>query len=521
MVLNELSDKITKALSSALNSKKHPKEYIDSLIYDVTQALEESDISPQIVAKLRADLTQQLQTVQQPQTQIPQLLASALVKILDTPQKPQSLNPKNTNIVTFYGLQGQGKTTTATKYGAYYKRRNWRVGVVCCDTFRAGAFDQLKQNCTAAKLPFYGSYTEKNPIKIAQQGVAHFKKLKFNLIIIDTSGRHKQSEDLLIEMKQIDNAITPTERIFVVDASIGQACQEQALAFKKAVNIGSIILTKMDGSTRSGGALTAVASTNSPIIFLGTGEKFDDFEPFEAQNFVQKLLGFGDFKGLFDKIQSSKIDQKSQIKSLSKMMDGNFTFRDFRVQITEMLKMGPMEKLIEMIPGMSKIADAYGFDEEKEGTNAMVKWTYIMDSMTKMELDSHPILLQKEKNYENRILRIAKGSGFPVAFVKEFMGQMKQFSEMTKRYGKNQMGQQMKQMMNASVDGGGINREQMGQMQKMMGGLGGGMPGMPNIPGLNFGGDPDKAVSQLRQMGLLPGGDKEMKKLKKMAQGRK
>lgn len=141
--------------------------------------------------------------------------------MLDPQTRPYQPVPRRLNVIAFYGLQGQGKTTTVAKYGAYFKRRGWRVGVVCCDTFRAGAFEQLKQNCSAVHLPYYGSYTEKDPAKLAKDGRAHFQKLGFDMVLLDTSGRHQQSEELLQEMKLIDAAVSPDERVFVVDASIG------------------------------------------------------------------------------------------------------------------------------------------------------------------------------------------------------------------------------------------------------------------------------------------------------------
>lgn len=191
----------------------------------------------------------------------------------------------------FVGLQGSGKTTTCTKLAHYYKRRSWRTGLVCADTFRAGAFDQLKQNAAKARIPFYGSYTEIDPVVIARDGVKKFKEENFDIIIVDTSGRHKQEESLFEEMIQVYNTIKPDNVVFVMDASIGQACEAQARAFNEKVDVGSVIVTKLDGHAKGGGALSAVAATQSPINFIGTGEHIDQFEPFDASSFVRKLLG--------------------------------------------------------------------------------------------------------------------------------------------------------------------------------------------------------------------------------------
>ena len=174
--------------------------------------------------------------------------------------------------------------------------------MVCADTFRAGAFDQLKQNATKVRIPFYGSYTETDPVQIAKEGVEQFKREGFEMIIVDTSGRHMQEEALFAEMKQVNEAINPDEIIFVMDSSIGQACFEQAKAFKQAVSVGSVIITKLDYNAKGGGALSAVAATEAPITFIGTGEHFTDFESFDPESFVNRLLGLGDLKKLFSVI---------------------------------------------------------------------------------------------------------------------------------------------------------------------------------------------------------------------------
>eukprot|EP00703_Trepomonas_sp_PC1_P001359 JAP95247.1 Signal recognition particle 54 [Trepomonas sp. PC1] len=518
MVLNELGERLSKAMGKLMRSRMIDQRAVDALVSDITAALEEADVNQEILQQLKNRISKQvIENAKSENLQqfVTELVMSEVTAILDPGVEPYRPNPRKANIIAFYGLQGQGKTTTCAKYGAFYKKRGWKVGVICCDTFRAGAFDQLKQNCAQVKLPYYGSYSEKDPVKIARDGVAHFKKLNFNLIILDTSGRHRQSEDLLQEMKQIDSAVQPDDRIFVVDSSIGQAVHDQALAFKKAVNIGSIILTKMDGSARSGGALAAVSATKAPIVFIGTGEKFDAFEEFEASRFVGKLMGFGDMRGMVDMAMNSGVDHKKQSETLSKMISGEFTFQSFKDQVDQVSKMGPMDKIIEMIPGMKGIADAYGFDDEKEGTGAMIRWGHMFQSMTKGEMAMNPQTIMKS-NFESRVLRIARGSGYTVERVREFFKQAKQFQDQTQKIGKNPYGQNMKQMleMQKQAADGNLNQDQMAQLQAMM-------KGMPKLPGMAPGADPQQAVAQLRQMGLLPDDMNQAKKMKKMMQGKK
>ena len=218
----------------------------------------------------------------------------------------------------FVGLQGSGKTTSCTKLALWYSKRGYKTGLVCADTFRAGAFDQLKQNASKARIPFYGSYTETDPVAIASAGVKSFKASKFEIIIVDTSGRHKQESELFQEMVQIGEAVKPDQTIMVLDASIGQAAEAQSQAFKEASGYGAILVTKLDGHAKGGGAISAVAATKTPIIFIGTGEHVTDLEPFRAQPFISKMLGMGDMAGLMDKVQEVALANPEKQKEMMK-----------------------------------------------------------------------------------------------------------------------------------------------------------------------------------------------------------
>merc|ERR1719509_536982 len=234
---------------------------------------------------------------------IQQAVFQELVKLVDPGVKPYVPVKGEANVIMMVGLQGSGKTTTCTKLAYHYQKKGWKTCLVCADTFRAGAYDQLKQNATKARIPFYGSYTEVDPVVIAGDGVETFKDEGFEIIIVDTSGRHKQEDSLFEEMLAVSNAVEPDNTVFVMDASIGQACEAQARAFKEKVDIGSVIITKLDGHAKGGGALSAVAATKSPIIFIGTGEHIDDLEQFRTKAFVQKLLGMGDLETLVEKVE--------------------------------------------------------------------------------------------------------------------------------------------------------------------------------------------------------------------------
>ena len=224
-------------------------------------------------------------------------------------------------------LTGAGKTTTIAKFCRHYQRRGWKTAMVCADTFRAGALDQLKQNATKLRIPFYGSYRQPDPVVLAQEGVAQFQRDQYEVIVVDTSGRHQQEATLLEEMQEIAGTIQPDNTILVLDATQGQAVYDQAKAFHQAVAVGSVICTKLDGHAKGGGALSAVAATQSPIIFTGSGEHFDDLNPFAADSFVSQLLGMGDVRGLMEALRGSDGDDDAQKQMAERIKKGEFTLR--------------------------------------------------------------------------------------------------------------------------------------------------------------------------------------------------
>ncbi|KAJ1850273.1 Signal recognition particle, partial [Coemansia sp. RSA 2703] len=335
----------------------------------------------------------------------------------------------------------------------------------------------LKQNASRAHIPYYGSYTEPDPVQIAIEGVAKFKKDRFDLIIVDTSGRHKQEAELFAEMEQIAAAIKPDNTVFVMDATIGQAADSQARAFKQSVDIGSIIITKMDGHAKGGGAISAVAATGSPIIFIGTGEHMHDLDRFSARPFISKMLGMGDLTGLVETVQDMQLDKnQDMMKNIAK---GVFTLKDMRDQLQSILKMGPLSKLMGMMPGMSPEM-MQGIDAD-ESTRRLRSYMCIFDSMTEAELASDGKMFADEQ----RLHRVARGSGVRPVDIQAMLYQHQQFGQIVKRMGGpkgmlSKMNPAMMQQM--AKNPGAVNPAMlkqmggMGGMQKMiqqMGGMGG------------------------------------------------
>jgi len=434
MVLADLGRKLTTALRSLGNSPVINEEVLQSCLNEVCRALMEADVNIMLVKQLKDGVKKQIDLDDMgsglnKRRVIQTAVYKELVRICDPgikPWKPQKGRP---NVIMFVGLQGSGKTTTCTKLAYYYQKKGWKSCIVCADTFRAGAFDQLKQNCTKARIPFYGSYTEADPAAIAYDGVQKFKEEKFDIIIVDTSGRHKQEDSLFEEMLQVNNAIEPQNIIFVMDASIGQACEGQARAFKDQVDVGSVIITKLDSHAKGGGALSAVAATKSPIIFIGTGEHIDELEEFQTTKFIKKLLNMGDIEGLIEKVNELKLEENEDlVKNLKK---GQFTLRDMYEQFQNILKMGPFNQLMSMIPGFN---DFMTKGHEQESTKRLRKLMTIMDSMAEDELDSnegHRLF----KNNEARIMRVSRGAGASPREVLELIDQYQKFAQMVKKMG--------------------------------------------------------------------------------------
>ena len=430
MVLAELGTKLKNVLTKLGGADIIDKKLLDTILNELGIALLMSDVNVNTVKKLQNNIRLQYalmeETLGNKKIQIQRAVVKELQTMLTAERKPLVMRKGKPNVVMFVGLQGSGKTTTCTKYGYYYQKKGWKVALVCADTFRAGAFDQLKQNATKCRIPFYGSYTEMDPVKIAEEGVSHFKKQNYEIIIVDTSGRHKQEQALFDEMKQVEAVCKPDDIVFVMDSHIGQACHDQAQAFKGAVAVGSVIITKLDGHAKGGGAISAVAATASPVIFIGTGEYFEDFEPFDPESFIKRLLGLGDLKGLFEKVKEVVSIEKQQ-KLADNIQKGIFTMRDMRDQYQSVLSMGPLDKVMSMIPGLSSNLLPKG--KEKEAQGKIKKFLCMMDSMTDEELDCI------KKINDIRIKRIARGSGTLPMEVSLLIDEYNKFAKMVDKMG--------------------------------------------------------------------------------------
>eukprot|EP01132_Coremiostelium_polycephalum_P005673 gene5673-7059_t len=491
MVLAELGNQISSALRAMNNSTIVNEETVNNLLKEVGNALLKADVSLSLVVQMRKSIQSKIKLDQMAaginkRKFIRTVVSEELVKLVD-PGIPSWKPVKGkSNIVMFVGLQGAGKTTSVTKLAYYYKRKGWTTSLVCADTFRAGAYAQLKHNATKAKIPYYGSETEQDPVAVAKKGVDIFKEERTEIIIVDTSGRNKQEAELFEEMKQIEKVIKPDNIIFVMDGSIGQAAYDQAAAFKSSVSVGSVIITKMDSpNSKGGGALSAVAATKSPIIFIGSGEHIPYFELFDPKAFIGKLLGEGNMKEVFETIKEVIPDDPSSFKALQ---TGKYTLGDMKQHFLQILKIGPIDKFVQNFPGFNNMPQLQG----DAGNMKLKVYINICDSMSKAELDG------KTPITPNRIIRIAQGSGRHPREVCELLEQYKVYKKMIE----NGIGKQPPNLRNMDQ----ITKMVPPQLMKQMGGAGALQSMLGSLKNMNPKNmDIGKLTSQLGNLGGFGG----------------
>jgi signal recognition particle subunit SRP54 len=473
MVLAELGTKISSALTTMARNTIVGDDEVKLMLNEVARALLQADVHISIVKKLTDAVKTEMAVAGggMSKRKVAQTAVFNAVKKMVDPGVKAFVPRKNTaNVVMFVGLQGSGKTTTCTKYAAWYQKKGFKTALICCDTFRAGAYDQLKQNALKAKVHFYGDMAEADPVSIARDGIAALKKQKYEVIIVDTSGRHRQEAALFDEMKQIEEVVKPNDIVYVMDATNGQALHEQALEFKAKVKVGSVIITKFDSeATKGGGALSAVAATGSPVTFIGTGEKFDEFEPFEPKSFVNKMLGFGDMGGLVASLKEANIDANSEL--YKRFQGGQFSMRDMYEHLENVTKLGSVNKVLEMIPGMQGMANMAG----QGGDKTLKGFVHMIDSMNAKELDDPEI---RKNMTASRLSRIARGSGHSIADVNALMVAYTKFEEMAKKMGHLDFKKMSNDPMAMMGKGGQPQMQQLAgamdpQMLARLGGAGG------------------------------------------------
>ncbi|MEA2089822.1 MAG: signal recognition particle protein Srp54 [Thermoproteota archaeon] len=421
MVLERLGSSLHEALRKIFRAPLVDEKTVKELVRSIQRALLQADVNVQLVLEISKRIEERSLKEKVPpgisrREHVTKVVYEELTRFLG--EKPASLKiePGKQKVVMLVGIQGSGKTTAAAKLARYLQKRGVNSALVCADTYRPGAYAQMKQLADRINVPMYGNLKEKNPVKIVLEGLKQFKDRE--VVFIDTAGRHKEEKGLIEEMKRLEKTIKPDESMLVIDGTIGQQATVQAKAFNEATPIGSILVAKLDGSARGGGALSAVAATGAPIKFISTGEKVGDLEAFVPSRFVGRLLGIGDLETLIEKVREAEV--KIPEKKMRAFLSGKFSLSDMYEQFEAMQKMGPFKRLLKMIPGMGYEVPDEMLDMAED---RLKKWRVMIQSMTPEERGNPKIF------NASRIHRVARGSGTTVKDVKELL---KQFSTMKK-----------------------------------------------------------------------------------------
>ncbi|MEK6906563.1 MAG: signal recognition particle receptor subunit alpha [Nanoarchaeota archaeon] len=424
-MLEKLGEVLKKATNKIANAIFLDKNLVDSIIKDLQRALIEADVNVVLVKDLsdklrKAAFDERVSGIEKKEHLI-KILNDELLKILG--EYKQLKLQKNQNRIMLIGLYGAGKTTTIAKLGNYYAKRGNKVALIGLDVHRPAAKEQLKQLAEKNKLNYFVDFYESSALKTWKKFEKGLKD--YNLILIDTAGRHTLDSELIKEIKALNKDIKPTEIILIMPADIGQAAKKQAQEFKEAVDISGVIITRMDSTAKGGGALTACAETDAGVYFITTGEKINDIEEFNPSSFLSRLLGMGDLQALIEKVKS--VTNEDEQKAIQKKLEeGKLSLDDVVEQVKSMGSLGGFDKIKSMIPGLGNAKIPEGLMESQQ--EKIAKWEHIIKSMTKEEVEN-PDIFEKE---HSRITRVAKGAGVNNSEIKSLLKQYKMLNEMIK-----------------------------------------------------------------------------------------
>ncbi len=418
MVLDKIGEGLRAALDKVTRAGLVDRSTIEGLVKDIQRTLLAGDVDVKLVFELtqkikKRALDEKPKAGMTAREQVVRIVYEELVSFVGGKSEAK-LRGK----ILLCGLFGSGKTTTAGKLARFYRKKGLKVGLICCDAFRPAAYEQLQTLAEQIGVPFFGIRGEKDSAKILKEGM---KKIgERDIIIIDSSGRDALDSGMIEEIKNLNSISAADERLLVLPADIGQAAREQSEEFQKALGITGVIITKLDGTAKGGGALTACAISGAPVKFIGTGEKLEAFEQFDPERFISRLVGFGDLQSLLEKAKESGAEESAKA-----IVSGKFTLSEFFEQLEAMQKMGPLKSVLDSIPGFGMMKMPKEFDLGKQ-EGKMKKWKYIIQSMTKKEKES-PDLIDSP-----RIRRIAKGSGTSESEVRELLKAFEQSKKVMK-----------------------------------------------------------------------------------------
>ncbi len=418
-MLDRLGSSLKDALKKLAGKTVVDRAAVEELVKDLQRALLQADVNVKLVMQLSQAIKTRALEEEPPKgmavrEHVLRIVYQELVRLMGSTGEVK-LGPQ---IILMAGLQGSGKTTTTAKLARYFQRKGLKTAVICADTFRPGAFEQLSTLCSRINIACYGEPGESDARVIVRNGLK--EKGHAEVVIIDTQGRHALEDDLIREIIDLNTMTSATHRWLVLDAAIGQKASEQAKRFHDAINIDGVIITKMDGTAKGGGALSAVSETKAGIVFIGSGETIEDLERFDPDGFISRLLGMGDLKALVERASESVDESEIDVNA---MMRGKFTLRDMYKQLEAINKMGPLKQIMSMMPlgNVDLPGDVYDVTSTK-----MTRYRTIMDSMTAKELDDPSVI------GSSRVQRIAFGSGASPDEVRELLKYYKNMKRMLK-----------------------------------------------------------------------------------------
>jgi len=428
VMFENLTNKLETIFKKLKGYGKLNEDNIKNALREVRIALLEADVNLNVVKefvekiKVRA-VGQEVMSSLTPGQQVVKIVNEELTTMLGGTNNSIALASKPPTIIMMVGLQGSGKTTTSAKLARRLLKEGQLPLLVAADVYRPAAIEQLNILGKELGIPVFNENGTNNPVDICKRSLAEALEKGCRSIVIDTAGRLHIDEELMQELKNIKSEIKPHEILFVADAMTGQDAVNVAKTFNEHVGIDGIVLTKMDGDARGGAALSIRSVTGKPIKFIGIGEKLDQLEQFYPDRIASRILGMGDVLSLIEKAQDS-INQDAAQKIQKKLREDSFTLEDFRDQLSQIRKLGPIEQIVSMIPGMGKVK--VGEENEKE----LVRIAAIIDSMTKKERNNHTIINGSRKK------RIAKGSGTEVWEINRLLKQFVQMKKMMRQFSK-------------------------------------------------------------------------------------
>ena len=427
-MFGNLTEKLAGAFKKFRNKGKLTEADVKEGMREVKLALLEADVNFKVVKDFVKNVTERaigsdvLESLL-PAQQIVKIVNEELIKLMGSDTTKLTISPKPPTIIMMVGLQGAGKTTHTGKLAAMYKQKGKSPLLVACDVYRPAAVDQLKIVGESVGVPVFSLGTKISPVEIAKAGIEAAKKGGHDMVFIDTAGRLHIDEELMEELIKIKTAVEPTEILLTVDAMLGQDAVNVAKTFNELLDITGVVLTKMDGDTRGGAALSVKYITGKPIKFIGTGEKMDAIEPFYPDRMASRILGMGDILSLIEKAEAA-FDEKNAKELEQKLLKQTFTLDDFLEQMRQLKKMGNLEQLIGMLPGVKPGA----LKDAKVDENQMKRTEAIILSMTKAERTRPEIINGTRRK------RIALGSGTTVEDVNKLLKQFEQMRKMMKQF---------------------------------------------------------------------------------------